>query len=195
VLFTGECIVACFFIIINTERCIKSFPEVLGAQDISQRLSMGEPYQKAGTPKIVNVEHTQGQFMIYRDGATPAVGHVADAVGGERDRVVAALGFEPRPMGPFYEQIQAAEWVHDPCEVGPPTMQHRYLTEDIPYALVPMTYFGDLIQVPTPVSDAVVQISAAANQEDYWTTGLTIEKLGLTGLTTEAILRRVQEGG
>ena len=133
---------------------------------------MGEPYQKAGTPKIVNVEHTQGQFMIYRDGATPAVGHVADAVGGERDRVVAALGFEPRPMGPFYEQIQAAEWVHDPCEVGPPTMQHRYLTEDIPYALVPMTYFGDLIQVPTPVSDAVVQISAAANQEDYWTTGL-----------------------
>ncbi len=110
----------------------------------------------------------------------------------ERDRVIAALGFEPRPIGPFYEQIQATEWVHDPCEVGPPTMQHRYLTEDIPYALVPMTYFGDLVQVPTPVSDAVVQISAAANQEDYWTTGLTIEKLGLTGLATEAILRRVQ---
>lgn len=139
------------------------------------------------------LEHTQGQFMIYRDGATPAVGHVADTVGEERDRVVAAWGFEPSPMGPFYEQIQAAEWVHDPCEVGPPTMQHRYLTEDIPYGLVPMTYFGDLVQVPTPASDAVVQISAAANQEDYWTTGLTIEKLGLTGLTTEAILRKVQE--
>lgn len=39
------------------ERCITSFPEVLGAQNISQRLSMGQPYRDTGTPKTVNVEH------------------------------------------------------------------------------------------------------------------------------------------
>lgn len=140
------------------------------------------------------LEHTAGQFMIYRDGATPAVGQVTDDLIRERDQVLAAMDFETNPVAPFYEQIKAADWVHDPCEVGPPTMQHRYLSEDIPYGLVPLSSFGDLLQVETPVSDAVVQIAASVNQDDYWSTGLTVENLGLSGLSPGEVKSKIDKG-
>lgn len=140
------------------------------------------------------VEHTKGQFMIYRDGVTPAIGRAADVIGDEKDAILKKLGFNPIPREPLYEQIKKSKWVHDPCEVGPASLQHRYITEDIPYGLVPLCFFGDLLEVPTPVSDAIVELASAANQVNYWQEGLTLEKLRLNGLSAQKILQFVTEG-
>ena len=140
------------------------------------------------------IEHTKGQFMIYRDGVTPAVGRVVNAIGDEKDAIYKRLGFNPIPREPFYEQLQKSRWVHDPCEVGPPSLQHRYLSEDVPYGLVPLAFFGDLLGVPTPVSDAIIELASTANQVDYWKEGLTLEKLELDGLGAEEMLKFVTEG-
>jgi opine dehydrogenase len=140
------------------------------------------------------IEHTKGQFMFYRDGVTPAVGRVVNAIGDEKDAILRKLGFNPSPREPFYEQIQKSRWVHDPCEVGPPSLQHRYITEDIPYGLVPLALFGDLLDVPTPVGDAIIELASTANQVSYRKEGMTLEKLGLNGLGAEKILRFVTEG-
>ncbi len=139
------------------------------------------------------LEHTNGRFMIYRDGLTPSVGSVADAIGDERDRINRTLGFIPLPRESHYQRIKAAEWPKDPCEVGPQSLNHRYITEDIPFGLVPLAYLGDLLDVPTPVSDAIIELSSTANHSNYWKEGLTLEKLGLDGLKPEEILKFVNE--
>jgi opine dehydrogenase len=140
------------------------------------------------------LEHTKGQFMIYRDGATPAVARVVDAIWDERESIIKKLGLPATPKEPFYEYIRSSRWVHDPCEVGPSSLQHRYLTEDIPYGLVPLAYFGDLLEVPTPVSDAIIELSSIGNKANYWKEGLTFKKLRLDGLTPHGILKLVNEG-
>jgi opine dehydrogenase len=140
------------------------------------------------------IEHTAGQFMIYRDGVTPSVGKMMDAIGNEQEAILKALGFTPSPRKPFYDQIKDSDWVKDPCEVGPPHLQHRYISEDIPYGLVPLTYWGDLLGVPTPASDAMIEVSSIANQVNYRKEGLTLRALGSDGLTPKEILKRVNEG-
>ena len=139
------------------------------------------------------IEHTGGQFMIYRDGVTPAVGRAMDAIGGERDAVLQAFGIRPPARGAFYDQNKDAAWTRDPCETGPPDLRHRYISEDIPFGLVPLAYLADLVDVSTPISDAMVALSSLVNRVDYWRKGLTLKQLGLAGLDSEAITRKLQQ--
>jgi opine dehydrogenase len=140
------------------------------------------------------IEHTAGQFMIYRDGATPAIGSVVDAIADERDAVLQKFGLATDMREPFYDLVKNAEWCKDPCETGPPNLQHRYLTEDIPYGLVPLAYLGDVVGVPTPMSDALVELASKVNHVNYWKDGLTLERLGFAGLRHEEIIELVMNG-
>lgn len=134
------------------------------------------------------IEHTEGEFMIYRDGLTPSIGRCIDALCEERDAILKALNIlpQPRPESTYEETINS-QWVHDPCEVGPPSLRHRYITEDIPHGLVPLADLGNRLGVETPLSDSMITLASKANQIDYWTEGTTLEKLGLAGLKPEEI--------
>ncbi len=140
------------------------------------------------------IEHTAGQLMIYRDGVTPAVGRVMDAIGTERDNILQAFGFAPRAAAPFYQATTDSRWVQDPCEVGPPDFAHRYISEDIPYGLAPMACLGDLCGLPTSASHAMVELASIVNRADYWKDGLTLKALGLDGLTPGELLERLCDG-
>jgi opine dehydrogenase len=175
----------------------KLYPQLTPANNVIETSLNNSNMVYHGPLMIMNagwIEHTEGQFMIYRDGVTPSIGRAMDAVGDERDAVMKKLGFIPIPREPHYEEIRSSTWVDDPCEVGPPSLQHRYITEDIPYGLVPLAYLGDLLNVPTPVCDAMIELSSLANQVNYWHEGLTLSKLGLDGLKPEEILALVNAG-
>ena len=73
-------------------------------------------------------------------------------------------------------------------------MTNRYVTEDVPYGLVPMAQLGHAIGVPTPNMDAVINLCSSINDENYWETGRTLKSLGLEGLEKDAIVRRLTEG-
>ena len=140
------------------------------------------------------IEHTAGQFMIYRDGATPAIGSIVDAIADERDAIFRKFRLTTSVREPFYNLIRNAQWCKDPCETGPPNLQHRYLTEDIPYGLVPLAYLGDVVDVPTPMSDGIIELASKVNRVDYWKDGLTLKKLGFDGLRPEEIVEFVIKG-
>lgn len=140
------------------------------------------------------IEHTEGQFMIYRDAATPSIGEVVDAIKDERDAVAEGFGLVSVQEPPFYDRIKNAQWPKDPCETGPPDLQHRYISEDIPYGLVPLAYLGDLLNVSTPICDAIIELSSKVNRANYWKEGLTLEKLGLKDRTPDEILELVKLG-
>jgi opine dehydrogenase len=63
-------------------------------------------------------------------------------------------------------------------QFSPDSMKHRYITEDIPYSLVPIATIGKALGINTTNMDAVINIACMANGENYWLTGRTAEKIG-----------------
>ena len=84
----------------------------------------------------------------------------------------------------LYDVLQA-----NPAFAGfaPKTLHHRFLTEDTPYSMVPMAALGRLAGVPTPIMDALIALLGELLGEDYAVTGQTAERMGLAGMTPEAI--------
>ena len=84
----------------------------------------------------------------------------------------------------LYDVLQA-----NPAFAGfaPKTLHHRFLTEDTPYSMVPMAALGRLAGVPTLSWMRLSHCLANCCGEDYAVTGQTAERMGLAGMTPEAI--------
>ena len=77
---------------------------------------------------------------------------------------------------------------------GPKSMQDRYITEDVPYGLVLLSTLGRLLSIPTPISDAVINLCGVINRTDYWTEGRGVDQLGLGGMSVEQIEAFLETG-
>jgi opine dehydrogenase len=155
------------------------------------------------------LEHTQGDYLFYYDGTTPSVGRVIDAVDAERLAVARALGVHTKPFvenffeagyttarardaGTAYQALQESEpnrWVK-----GPSSLDHRYVHEDVGHGLVAWSAWGELAGVATPTLDALITIASIANQRDYSRDGLTLEKMGLAGLSVAELEAFLADG-
>jgi opine dehydrogenase len=75
--------------------------------------------------------------------------------------------------------------------LGPCSIRDRYITEDLPFSLVPMSNLGRILSVPTPLIDSLINLGCAVCDEDFWQTGRTLEKIGLAGMSSEELLNYV----
>ena len=66
--------------------------------------------------------------------------------------------------------------------MAPASLNHRYLTEDVPTGLVPLVALGDLTDVPMPISQAIVRVASTLLGRDFWVEGRNLERLGLAGM-------------
>jgi opine dehydrogenase len=155
------------------------------------------------------IEHTGGDFLFYREGITEGVGRVTAAVDAERLAIAKALGL---PAATFLEAFHRAGLTTDAalnsgsiaraCRdsapnrtiKAPPSLDHRYVHEDVGYGLVPFAAFGRLAGVPTPTIDALITLAGQATGRDFWQSGLSLEKMGLAG-KSQADLRRFLRDG
>jgi opine dehydrogenase len=140
------------------------------------------------------IEHTAGNFLFYREGITESVGRATEAVDAERIAVAQALGIPARTfLDTFYRAGLTTKAALDGGSIAhacqesepnkyiksPPSLNHRYINEDVGYGLVPISAFGVLAGVKTPTIDALIELSGAATGIDFRATGLTLEKMGL----------------
>jgi opine dehydrogenase len=77
---------------------------------------------------------------------------------------------------------------------GPPSVKSRYITEDLPFGLVPIKKLALAHGVATPLIDAVISLSSIINQTDYMKEGLSLKHLGIDGLTRDALNRFLETG-
>jgi opine dehydrogenase len=155
------------------------------------------------------IEKSGGDFLWYAEGVTPAIGRWIDQVDEERLAIVRSLGLEPMPFvnifhaagltsdagrdsGSAYRAIQ--ESAPNSTIKSPPSLDHRYIREDIGYGLVPMAEIGRLAGVKTPMMDALITLASVALGIDFRAEGLTLEKMGLAGTTREQTLRILENG-
>jgi len=151
-------------------------------------------------------ERTKGDYIFYKDGVTPGVGRAIQAIDDERTNVAKALGIKVTPTVKWldnmygakgkniYEAIQNCKPYLDPGERGPKDFQFRFITEDVPYGLVPTHSIGDELNVPTLTINSVIQLWSIINQVNYFEQGYNAEKLGLKDLTAKEMIKFVTEG-
>ncbi len=152
-------------------------------------------------------ERTQGDFLFYKESITPSVARVIEAVDAERLAVAAAVGADvPSFLDYFCAAGLTSEAARDSRSVyramqesepnrtirAPATLAHRYVDEDVGFGLVPMSELARLAGVATPAMDALVTLASVARGVDFRRTGLTLARLGLTGVTTTGLRRRVR---
>jgi opine dehydrogenase len=73
-------------------------------------------------------------------------------------------------------------------QMAPESLQHRYVTEDIPFGLVTLASLARQLGIPVPGMEAIVNIASMANGVDYWKTGRTAETLGLSGMDVAELI-------
>ena len=77
---------------------------------------------------------------------------------------------------------------------GPETLRDRYVTEDVPYGMVLLSTLGNLLKIPTPTHDAVIQLTSVINRTNYWDTGRGIKELGLSGMNRQTLKKFLRQG-
>lgn len=143
------------------------------------------------------IEDTHGDFEFYLEGVTPSVAAVLERIDRERIAVASALGFHVNSAREWlYLAYDAAgktlcDAIHANANYGgikaPPTVMHRYISEDVPASLVPLTSLGDMLGVPTPAMKAIILTASTMYGVDFQATGRTAERLGLKGLSMKEI--------
>lgn len=150
------------------------------------------------------IESTHGDFQFYIDGVTNSVARVLEALDRERVTVAASIGIRARTgmewLKLSYDAVgeDLNEAIHNqPGYYGinaPPTLNHRYIFEDVPMSLVPIASLGQRYGVAVSGIDAIIRIASIIHRTDYWRRGRTIEKLGINSLSTDELIHYVTEG-
>jgi opine dehydrogenase len=155
------------------------------------------------------IEDTGGDFLFYREGITPAVGRVTEAVDRERLAIADALGIASSSfLDNFLQAGLTTQAAADSGDISraciesepnksiksPPSLDHRYIHEDVGYGLVPFAAFGDLAGIETPTIDAIIHLCSQLVGIPFSETGLTLDKMGLGGLKPDDLDRFIAEG-
>lgn len=155
------------------------------------------------------IEHTNGDFLFYREGITQSIGRVTAAVDDERMKIAQALGVATVPfLQSFYDhgattaEALASGDIARACRESEPnftirapsSLDDRYVHEDVGTGLVPMAALGRLTGVATPTMDALIHLAGLSLGIDYSRDGLTLERLGVAGMAPDVLMRFVQEG-
>ena len=188
-----------------TEFLEKIFPIFTHPDVISCGLSSLNPTLHAASVllNVGRIEYSRGEFYLYEEGITPSVARVVKAVDKERLAIGKAWGYDLTPVeedlylsgyGPKGNLWQAVRGSSLTFIKGPTSIESRYLTEDVPYGLVPWVGLAGLVGLDVPVMKSVVWIVSALHGRDYWSEGRTLEKLGISDLSVEEIKRFVAEG-
>ena len=138
---------------------------------------------------IGRIEYSKGEFWLYREGFTPAVFRVFDALDAEKMALLKALGHPPRS---FYDYRKltidlSLEEQAKTGSKGPGSADTRAPTEDVPIGLVFFASLGEALGVPTPTARALIHLGSVIGRTDYWASGRTLERLGLKGTGADAI--------
>ena len=148
-------------------------------------------------------------YKFYAEGVTPGVARLYEAINSERVAVAAALGASVPTLADWFDRVYDVReaTLAETCRrltynsdgpyqaTGTPkSLDHKFIMEDVPTGLIPMSALGAAAGVRTPAINALIEIVRAMTGKDFAAEGRTLERLGLSGMDAPAICRIVEEG-
>jgi len=152
------------------------------------------------------IEATGGDFLFYVDGVTPGVSKIVNALDAERLALGRAFGLTLTPrreMSATWYGHQGYQGEYYPDKARNPIyhaikaqgdLNTRYLTEDVPFGLVPWEDMGRLVGLEMPVCSALINLANGLLDVDFRANGQTLAHIGLDGLDAAQIRRLVENG-
>lgn len=151
------------------------------------------------------IEHGKEKFRFYYDGISPSVAKVLEAMDRERLNILKELDFKlvtfeewmyRRGKTSVKDSIYNAVHSSIPNKkfLSPDNLNDRFIMEDVPYGLVPISYFGKFVNVNTPVTDALITIAAQMREIDFMREGRDLEKMGISNMSISEIKEYVLKG-
>lgn len=177
----------------------KAFPQFVPGDDVFKTSfnNIGSVFHPAILFMNTGWVEDPADFEFYHQGVTPAVGHILEKIDAERVAVAGALGFQA---------MTAREWLYYAYDavgsdlrsamranmgyrgiMAPHRMDMRYITEDVPCSMVPMSSIARKFGVSVPLMDCLITMASAMNNHDYIAEGRTVEKLGIADMDLKQI--------
>lgn len=150
------------------------------------------------TLNIGLLENFPGKFNYYSDCCSPATAKACNEMDKERLAVGQAMGLtlksELQAMNELYNmdaqtvyELNKTSATHVSVNSAPDSSTSRYITEDAPYLLLPCVEFAKLMKVDTPIATSILHLTSAFNEVDYFSSGRTLEKMGLSNMSLSEI--------
>ncbi len=139
-----------------------------------------------------------GPYRTHYYDLTPQVSRMVQAVDEERCQIAHAFNIHVSTLleqaksmyglegDSVYEALKQTTVHRD--QITPNGADHRYVTEEVPYGLVPMLDLAEVAGIKAPAIEAIVTTASVVNNTDYRAQGRHLDSLGLTGMSVEQIL-------
>jgi opine dehydrogenase len=157
-------------------------------------------------PMLCNLSRAEKKedWMIWEN-ITPGIARLVKLVDDERLAVVRHFGTTEIPVDDYFREAHGAEG-NDLNEIfrsvaqklkgpiGPQEFNHRFILEDVPYALVFYCALGRAADIEMPVSESLIRLTSSLYERDFFREGHNLEVLGLAGMTPQQIIAVTQSG-
>lgn len=166
-------------------------------------LNIGAIFHPA--PAIFNIGRIECQcdYEHYHEGITPCVGRIMEKIDAERVAIAKRIGVET---------VSAKTWLHEVYGVeeretlqetiqdnvvyagiaAPKDPMTRYISEDVPMSLTPLSELGRLSKVPTPYMDMMIEIASSMHGRDYRSQGRNLKAIGLEGMSYKDLMASIR---
>ena len=131
-------------------------------------------------PVMMNIgwiECEKVEFKYYYDGISPSIAHFLEKIDRERQMVARAGGFEIESLKQWLERTYLVrgdnlyECIRNNDAYkeidAPPTLNSRYIFEDVPNGLVPVEAMGQEFNVQTPNISLIIDLACSVMDTDY----------------------------
>lgn len=147
------------------------------------------------------IEHSEGEFWMYREAFTPSVWRLARALDAEKQRVLQVFGCDPvsyqeaaryrnAPDPTVSAAASFSAYARDGSPKGPDRVDTRYVTEDVPMGLGLLADLARIASVPAPVTRSLITLAGALLDRDFHAEARTAASLGLPD-SVPGILTRI----
>ena len=147
----------------------------------------------------------KGEVWVNYAGFTPAVCRLVEALDGERLRLAAAFGLQVRSIEDHYvgsfhvaraplAEMAAMVAAHRQELKGPATLDTRFVTEDVPFGLLPLVLLGRLAGRPMPLHDAGIAMFSALYGRDFQSENDLLPDLELSDWTPQRLHDAMRHG-
>lgn len=183
-----------------------AFPQIYAGQHVLETSLSNPNAMMHPAPTLLNTSliESKQDWLYYWDGITPSIGAFVEAMDQERLAVSRAFGLEMPSIRKWYELAYgvSGETLSETVKKNPAyaevngqkTLLTRYVLEDIPTGLVPMTELGKLLGVAVPRMETIVTLGELLTGKDFYKKGRTLQTLGLNGMTVNEILSFLETG-
>lgn len=158
-------------------------------------------------PVLLNsgwIESRDTFFAHYYQGISPSVSKYLEKMDSERLQIAERLSVQVRSVKNWHEESYGCvgktlyETLHKNSAYAsldaPRTLVHRYLLEDLPTGLVPISELGKVTGVPTPHIDTIINLGSAMLEVDFRSIGRNLSSLRLEGKTVSDVRNIFEKG-